>query len=184
MGITFKEIGDDCDLCPLHKQNMCHGLMNYGNGPVYPPCSEMDENTDVEQYLDHIRTIARSKIEKQEEKRKSEAEKRQKKEIQKRRKRFSDTYCKKEIQAVNQLKKTIKKLENTLDSIKTDLIFSEAMNIDGISFGNPDKLKKIMNKINEQLIDKKVILDSAQKQLSIKREESRQTEEYKNISIS
>lgn len=54
MGITFKEIGDDCELCPLHKE-LCNGLQNHGNGPVYPPCSEMDEGTDVEEYLKSLR---------------------------------------------------------------------------------------------------------------------------------
>lgn len=54
MGITFKEIGDECDLCPLRRQNICNGLANYGGEPVFPPCSEIDPDTDAEQYARDI----------------------------------------------------------------------------------------------------------------------------------
>lgn len=29
----------------------CTGLSNHGNGPSYPPCAEMDPDTDLDEYL-------------------------------------------------------------------------------------------------------------------------------------
>ena len=68
MGITFKEIGDDCSLCPIGNKGLCNGLANYGNGPVYPPCSELDDDTDIDAYMKHMVEAAHRREERHREK--------------------------------------------------------------------------------------------------------------------
>lgn len=181
MGITFKEIGDDCSICPVGKAGLCSGLVNYGNGPVYPPCSEMDENMDAEAYMGRMRETERRREEQRKEKSHMEAEKKRKKELQKKRRQVSDSYCRKEIEWVNKLKKMSKALEDAADDAKFDLMFSEAMAEGGIWIGNIEKLKDVSGNLEDRLVQVGEALGKAQKQLAVKRVEVRETEAYKNI---
>lgn len=181
MGITFKEIGDDCSLCPLNKAGICNGLVNYGNGPVYPPCSEMDENMDIEVYLEERKAAERRKQERIREKEKAEAEKKRTKEIRKKRRQFSDAYCHEEIKKVNALNKLLKRVKSAADSAKFDLIFSEAMAEGGIMLGDIEKIRIGSDKLNDKVLDVCALLNEAQNQLRRKRIEAQRTEKYKNI---
>lgn len=181
MGITFKEIEDDCSICPIGQAGLCNGLVNYGSGPVYPPCSELDPNTDVEKYMEDRKAAARRRKEQQKEKEKAETEKKQKKELQKKRRCFSDSYCRKEINRVNDLKKLLSKIESTTDSTKLDLIFTESAAQCGLPTASPEAIKRNLDKLNEKLEIVKAALEEAQKQLKEKRTEVQKTEQYKNI---
>lgn len=181
MGITFKEIGDDCSICPIGKAGLCHGLVNYGNGPVYPPCSELDENTDAEKYIKDREIAARRREEQRKEKQKADAEKKKKKELQKKRRQFSDSYCHKEIDRVNDLKKLLSKIEKATDSTKIDLIFAESAIQCGLPTTEPEQLQGNINQLNEKSEKVKAALEEAKKQLAAKRSEVQKTKQYKNI---
>lgn len=181
MGIKFKEIGDDCSICPISKAGLCHGLANYGNGPVYPPCSELDENTDVDIYMKNMQNAARQREERRREKAKKEAEKKAKKELQKKRKRFADNQCRKEIDCVNSLKKLIKSLKDEIDSKTFDLRFSKSMTKSGIPFGDPEKMEAVIKMLENRLMETETAFDKAQKDLAAKRAAVYKTNEYKNI---
>ena len=65
---------DDCTLCPLYKNELCKGgLTSNGYGePVEPPCTNFDDNTDLDEYVK--RSVQWEK--EQREKRKKDMEKR------------------------------------------------------------------------------------------------------------
>lgn len=181
MGITFREIGDDCSLCPLYKADICHGLANYGGGPVYPPCSEMDENTDADEYLEKLREAERHRAEARKAKAQSEAEKAHKKELQKKRRRISDAYCRKELEIIKTLEKMLKHWEDAGESRAFDLTFAEAMEKGGIPFGDTEQIKNDINLAEERTRQIEAALADAKKQLAIKRAEVQKTAEYKTV---
>lgn len=133
MGITFKEIGDDCALCPLH--DTCNGLVNHGNGPVYPPCAEMDEDTDVEQFLADRRERERRAAQQKAQMVKAKAAAEKRAYVKKQRRQFSNRYCRAELDRVAALKKALVMAEDTVSSIEFDLMFSQAMAEGGIALG-------------------------------------------------
>ena len=181
MGITFKEIGDDCSLCPLYKADICHGLANYGGGPVYPPCSEMDENTDVDKYLADLREAEHRREDARKAKAKADEEKAHKKELQKKRRRISDAYCRKELNTIKSLEKMLKHWEDAGESRAFDLTFAEAMEKGGIPFGDTEQIKNDINLAEERTRQMETALADAKKQLAIKRAEVQKTAEYKAV---
>lgn len=181
MGITFKEIGDDCSICPIGQAGLCHGLVNYGNGPVYPPCSELDENMDVEKYMEDMKAAARMREERRREKQKVDAEKKKKKELQKKRRQLSDSYCRKEIDQVNALKKLLSNIEKTTADTKVDLIFAKSAIKCGLPTTDPETIQSNINQLDKKSEKVKAALEEAQKQLAIKRAEVQKTKRYKNI---
>lgn len=181
MGITFKEIGDDCSICPLRNAGRCEGLVNYGNGPVYPPCSEMDENTDVDKYLEKLREYDRRTEEKRKARQKAREEESRKKELQKKRREFSDRYCHAEIEKVNMLKKTVAELENAVSRADITLSIAELSDMVGMSENSVKDAKSRLRQLNEKLATAKTALDNAKNDLLMKRTKVQKTEEYKNI---
>lgn len=181
MGITFKEIGDDCELCPLHKEGLCNGLVNNGNGPVYPPCSEMDEDTDVEAYLADRKERERRAALQREQSVKEKAEAKKKAELKKRRRQFSDRYCCSEINRVKVLKKALAAADKAADSVEFDLRFSEAMAEGGIMLGNLENLTASLAGIREKKAFLQLELKKAGDELLKKRKEAQATEGYQSI---
>lgn len=114
MGITFKEIGDDCSLCPIGKEGLCNGLSNYGDGPVYPPCSEMDEDTDVDAYMKNRHQQERRHRAYQIQLEKERQAAKRKSEIQKKRRRYMDHCCIEERRQIDALRKKLFVFEKTL----------------------------------------------------------------------
>lgn len=183
MGITFAEIEDDCSLCPLHKEGMCNGMANYGGEPVFPPCAEMDENTDVEEYVRKLHIAHHQRSERQREKEKQAAEERAKKDLKKKRRQFSDSYCREEINRVKDLKKILKRLEDARSEAVIDSRFSFLTAILQMEMpvGDPEKADGRVAQIDDKIKEVKSLLDKAQKDLLIKRKEIQKMEAYKSI---
>lgn len=55
------------------------------------------------------------------------------------------------------------------------------MTKDGIPFGNPKKIRDILNELRNQLTESETALDKAQQTLASKRAAIYKTDEYKNI---
>ena len=181
MGITFAEIDDDCNLCPLHKEGMCNGMTNYGGEPVFPPCAEMDENTDVEEYVKKLEAARCQKIERQREKERQAAEDKAKKDLKKKRRQFSDSYCRMEINRIKDLKKILKQLEDTKCNVVIDSKFLKAMAQVGIPMTDPKKADGRVSQIEERIKEVKSLLEKAREDLLIKRKNVQKMEAYKNI---
>lgn len=180
MGITFNEIGDDCSLCPFQAKG-CSGLVNNGNGPVYPPCSELDPEMDLDVYMEQMEEQKRKNRAFLREQAARKIEEQKKKELRRKRRQYSDQQCQKEIKKVNELKKLKTKLEKAIASTELDLQFMETMASIGVSIGNVETAKDGVAAAKE-LLDKTVIsLDNAKQQLAVKRMKIMKSEEYQSI---
>ena len=182
MGITFKEIGDDCDLCPLHKQNMCHGLVNNGNGPVYPPCSELDEDTDADAYMESILKRQHERIQRERERAEKKRLQEHKKEVQRKRSQYSNMYCRAELEQVNKLNRLMKDLEKELSVIESYISVADIMEkVDGHA---PDAEKFISHRkqIKAHIAETEKKQCEAKERLTMKRKECRLSEKYQSIS--
>lgn len=181
MGITFKEINDNCDICPLKEANICHGVACYGGEPVLPPCAEMDENTDAEAYVRKTFEYERRMNEQREEKLRLEAEKKEKSRLQSIRTRFINSYCHEEMTKVKELKRLISAIEKNIKDVKCDQIFAETMEKGGVPVGNTDAIHDALIYYNAKLVEAQEALEKAKAELTQKRKEAKKTEEYKNI---
>lgn len=181
MGITFAEIDDDCNLCPLHKEGMCNGMANYGGEPVFPPCAEMDENTDVEEYVRRLEIAHYQRSEQQREKERQAAEEKAKKDLKKKRRQFSDSYCREEINRIKDLKKMLKRLEDARRDAVIDSKFLTAMMQMEMPVGDPEKADDRVGQIDNKIKEVKNLLDKAREDLLIKRKEVQKMEAYKSI---
>lgn len=180
MGITFNEIGDDCSMCPFQAKG-CSGLINNGNGPVYPPCSELDPEMDLDVYIEQMEERKRKSRAFLQEQAARRAEEQVKKELHKKRRQYLDRQCYEEIKKVNELKKLKTKLEKAIDSTEMNLQFMEAMTAVGIPIGNIEKTKDGISEIKELLNRTIISLEEAKQQLAVKRTEAMKTEGYLNI---
>lgn len=182
MGITFKEIGDDCELCPLHKQDMCHGLANHGTGPVYPPCSELDEDTDVDEYLERLLRQRCERLKREQKQREERRAKEQKKELQRKRSRYSNAYCRTELERVNEFNKMIKNLEKALSDVEGNISVAECVEKTGGYVANIEELIKYRELVKARIMEADAGRTQAKLKLAEKREECRQSPEYLSIS--
>lgn len=180
MGITFNEIGDDCNVCPFRDKG-CSGLVNNGNGPVYPPCSELDPEMDLDVYMEQMEERKRKNRAFLREQAARRIEEQAKKELRKRRRQYSDRQCHEEIKKVNELKKSKTKLEKAIDGIETDLQFMETMAAAGIPIGNIEKAKENISSAKKKLDIIVGLLIYAKQQLKEKRTIVMNSKEYQNI---
>ena len=142
MGTKWKEIAEleDCDLCPIKKNELCTGgFACYGGSPIEPPCCFFEDDTDLDEWIEE-RFERRRKFEQFEDERirreKAKKEKAKKAAETKREVRF---YCRNEI---NQLKSYEKQLEAYKASLSLASTFAEAFNITNEMFGYSERLKQ------------------------------------------
>lgn len=142
MGIKWKEIADaeDCEKCPLKKEEICPGgFVCYGGAPIEPPCCGFDDDTDLDEYVaEYFKELHRLEAAEDERIRNQKAkQERAKKSAETRRQmRF---YCRKEIQ---ELKSLEKQLESYKASLRLASNFAEAFNITNEMFGYSERLKQ------------------------------------------
>lgn len=180
MGVTFNDIGDDCEKCPFQERG-CKGLVNNGSGPVYPPCAEIDPDIDLNEYLTRQDEYHRKRKEQEAANAARKKEKQLKEETRKKRRRYLDEQCRTEIEEVEMLKKTKVILENSAYGIEIDLHFTEYMSKCGISVGNPDTIKGKLQNAEDSLSQIATVLSKAEERLTKKRKEVMTSEEYKSI---
>ena len=166
----------DCSTCPFQKEG-CDGMTYSPDGPIYPPCSELDENETIEEKYENYMIQKAANEEYYQRLHKIELEKKKKSELAKKRRCFMKRACHKELYAVKSLKKQIKNLQNATNRMNS---FISAINITNKMFGYELKLKK--NKRLEEKIDKlNAELEKASEKLKAKQKEVRKSTEYKSI---
>ena len=166
----------DCSTCPFQKEG-CDGMTCGPNGPIYPPCSDLDENETIEEKYENYMIQKAANEEYYQCLHKMELEKKEKAELAKKRRCFIKRACYKELNAVNSLKKRIKKLQNIVNRVDS---YTLAINMANKMFGYKQRLGK-----NEELVktlnELNAELEEASAKLKAKQKEIRKSTEYKNI---
>lgn len=96
--------GIKCEDCPLKIKHYC-------TAPDDPVCAELDDDTDIEEWLENAdkcqREYLRRELEKEQKEREIRAEKERKRKLRKAR----EQYCAKELKELNEAKKLLRGLE-------------------------------------------------------------------------
>lgn len=51
--MLYKDLGEDCDNCPLKQNDICSGGWQcYGGEPIEPPCCSFNDDTDLDKWVD------------------------------------------------------------------------------------------------------------------------------------
>lgn len=176
--MTLNEIEDDCDLCPLLKEEICSGGMSGGpNGPVEPPCCSMDGDEDLDTWVKDYLDRQRRRWEHEDKLLQEEKEKKRKKEVAKRRQQYMKIYTMHERHAVDGLKKAIK-AHNEAESFARSMAF--AINTTNEMFGYNERVHTDPETdIKLAALEKELI--KAQAALKEKQKECRATDGYKAI---
>lgn len=179
--MLFKELAelDDCEQCPLYKEEICPGGMTSSPGgiPIEPPCCGFDDDTDLDAWVSDYFERQRRHEAYLDEQYKKQQEKKRKADLKKRRQQFLKFYCYSEAYDVKKLKKQIKAIENAI-SFAESMAF--AFNMANEMFQYEERTQ-VNPKANEQLEKLKEQLKEAEEKLKTKREEGRNTEKYKAI---
>lgn len=170
MGTKWREIAEleDCDLCPIKKNELCTGgFACYGGSPIEPPCCFFEDDTDLEEWIEE-RFERRRKFEQFEAERirreKAKKEKAKKAAETMREMRF---YCRNEI---SQLKSYEKQLEAYKASLRLASTFAEAFNITNEMFGYSERLKQ-NPEVQQTIYDLETKVKEAKQKYEEKRKE-------------
>lgn len=178
MGIKLFEIEDDCDSCPLLKANLCGGGISVTpNGYNEPPCCNMEEDTDLEEYVKEYNRQIEIGRQKRIERDRIRKEKEEKQAVTNRKRNYLKSYCYKEYKVIKDLKSQIKYYEKLISKAN---IRSKAINLTNEMFRyegrvaiNPE-LELKLNQLNDELKIAEINLKEKQK-------ECRKSEAYKSI---
>lgn len=178
MGIKLYEIEDDCDLCPLLKADLCSGGISVTpNGYREPPCCNMKEDTDLEEYVNEYNRKAMLYKQKKKERDKIKREKQEKQAISNRKRNYLKSYCYKEYKLIKDLKSQIKSYEELICKAN---IRSKTINLTNEMFRYEDRvtinpeLELKLNKLRDDL-------NIAEINLKEKQKECRKSEAYRSI---
>lgn len=153
--MKLKDLGEDCTLCPLLKEELCTGGWTcHGGQPIEPPCCSMDEDTDLDKWVEDALEQQRRyeeylcKKEKEEQLKKEKA------------KKSADTrhrmriYCMAEIVALKQAKKELQRVQG-LERMASSYAFAvnatnEVFRYDERVEVNP-KISEIIKRLEEKV---------------------------------
>lgn len=165
----------NCETCPFNKK-YCNGMTYGPNGPIFPPCSELEDETIEDKYETFlIQKAAEEEYYKR--MHEIETEKKRKASLAKNRRLFMKRACYKELHAVQSLKKQIKSLQGVINRINS---FASAVNITNQMFGYSQRVEKD-EKLEKKLNELNAALEKASIELKAKQKEIRKSNEYKNI---
>ncbi len=175
--MKWKDIADleDCDLCPLKKEEICSGGWRcYGGAPIEPPCCSFDDDTDLEEWINDYYARRRRWEQAEDERLKKEKAKKEKAEKAAETRRQMKFYCRNEIQELKRLENQLKADEASLRLASS---FAEAFNVTNEMFGYPDGLKqkpeaqKTIDLLQEQIKQAKEKYEQKRKEFYRKRKE-------------
>lgn len=175
--LLFKDLGEDCDACPLYKEHICPGGWSGSpNGPIEPPCCGFDDDTDldawVEDYYARQEELEKARHQKWE----AEQEKKRKAEIAKKKRNYLNYYCISERMAVDQAKKQLQAYQSSIHMAR-DLAF--AFNMTNKMFGYKERYDENVGDSKEKELE--AAYEEAKAVLKAKQKECRKTEQYKTI---
>lgn len=166
----------DCETCPFKKEG-CNGITCFGNNPIYPPCSELEEDETIEEKYETY--VIQKAAEEEYRKRiyEIEMEKKHKASLAKNRRLFMKRACRNELSTVASLKKQIESLQYLLDRIN---VYAYTVNVTNQLFGYEQRIKKDES-FEKKLNELNFKLEKASMELKIKQKEVRKSSEYKSI---
>lgn len=138
---------DDCDICPL-LNTYCNGGMTSSPGgePIEPPCVCWDSDTDLDEFMDEIKSSQYAHEEYLDRQYKEEKEQEKKQKIKTQRAKESRWHVRKETAE-------IKRLQNRINGNQSLMSFAHAMSITNsileIKDSRPDVAKSIFEVENE-----------------------------------
>lgn len=107
--MKLKDLGEDCTLCPLLKAELCTGGFTcYGGQPIEPPCCSMDDETDLDKWVEDAFEQQRKYEEYLCKKEKEERLKKEKAKKAAETRHRMRIYCMEEIVKLKQAKKALK----------------------------------------------------------------------------
>lgn len=174
--MRLKDLGEDCELCPLLKEEICPGGWKcYGGEPIEPPCCSMEEDTDLDQW------IANYYEQEQRYERYFEEKARKEREKKERAKKAADTrksmqiYCSAEISALKRAKKQLE-VQKSVELLASSL--AEAVNITNEMFRYEDRVQirpeisEAVKRLSEEVEQCKTKYDTKRKEFYKKRGEA------------
>ena len=130
--LTYGELVEydlGCNHCPLLDEFCSGGVACYGGEPIYPPCCDFDDETNLQEVCDEW-YVSRRRHEEYEEKKERERElKRQKSEERKKKLREYRRRNWSELQQISLLKDKIKAEEKRIRQLGSFKTFANAINI-------------------------------------------------------
>ena len=170
---------EDCENCPLLKEEICPGGMTSSPGgiPIEPPCCSFDDDTDLDQWIDDYYDGQRRYEEYLDRKWEEEQEKKRKAEKAKKRRDYLKWYC---FDEKMEVKKARKRLSAHQAAVSLGESIAFAFNMTNEMFGYSERLKK-NQKADDELKRLENALADAENKLKEKQKEGRQTDGYKNI---
>lgn len=178
MGIKLFEVEDNCDICPLLKAELCSGGMSITpNGYREPPCCNMNEDTDLDEYVAEHYRLTELRRQQRKEREKIKQEKQQKQAIANKKRNYLKSYCYQEAKVIKDLKSQIKYYEELISKAN---IKSKAFNLTNEMFGY-DNRAVINPELELKLNQLKDELKVAEIHLKEKQKECRKSEKYKLI---
>ena len=177
--MLWKELVDleDCDLCPLKKEDICKGgWSSDANGmPVEPPCTMFEDDTDLDQWItDYYANYARWAAEQDRQIRERAKKRRQAEKAAETRKQIK-YYCYTEIANVKKVKAEICKLEKLITGAKQ---YIDTVNATNALFRNIENIPAdyklyvdFIEKANVRMSELQTQLTNAEEVLKQKRKE-------------
>lgn len=155
--MTYKDLNESCDGCPIGEDGICPGGMAcYGGQPVEPPCTCFEPETDLEEWLGEY-YINQQRYDDLEDKNiRYNTEKVRLNEIKQSRRRESKRHVFSETTQIKRLKKRIQGIDGILRVARA---FADATNITNEAFGYEERatvkdtpLEKEKEEIKEKII--------------------------------
>ena len=95
-------------------------------------CSELDEDTDADAYMESILKRQHERIQRERERAEKKRLQEHKKEVQRKRSQYSNMYCRAELEQINKLNRLMKDLEKELSVIESYISVADIMGkVDG-----------------------------------------------------
>ena len=166
--MTLKEVDGNCEICPLLEENICPGGYRcYGGEPIEPPCCSIDEDADLDEWIDsYYEDQRRYEKHLEERERKARAMKERAKKAAATR-RALRLYCSAELAA---LKSAKNRLETQKSAERFAASFAEAINFANGIFHYEDRVTADP-KISEVIKTLEVEVAQCEDAYQIKRDE-------------
>lgn len=170
---------EDCENCPLLKEEICPGGMTSSptGTPIEPPCCSFDDDTDLDQWIEDYYDSQRRYEEYLDRKREEEQEKKRKAEKAKKRRDYLKWYCFDENLEVKRARNRISAHQAAV-SLAESMAF--AFNTTNEIFGYSERASVNTN-ADEKLKRLQNALSEAENRLKEKQKEGRKTEGYLSI---
>lgn len=175
--MQWKDIADleDCDLCPLKKEEICPGGWRcYGGAPIEPPCCSFDDETDLDEYVSDYYARQRRWEQAEDERIRKETARKERAKKAAETKRQMKFYCRNEIRELKHLEKQLEAYEASLRLASS---FAEAFNVTNEMFGYSERLKpkpevqQTIDRLKEQIKQAKEKYEQKRKEFYRKRKE-------------